>query len=337
MSNENKLSTAPAGAVAQKTAGGGALSVFADGASFNTALRMAQCLASSTVVPKEYHGNVGNCMIAIEMASRINTSPMMVMQNLYIVNGRPAWSSQWIIAMINSSRRYKTELQFEFGRDKADGGLSCRAWAEDYSGHKVYGPKITMNMANDEGWTSKNGSKWKTMPDVMIQYRAASFFGRMNCPDMIMGIYSQEEVLDMGELPTDGFALVVDPATGEVTEAEKDEPITQDQRQTLFKMATSPRRACLRLCITASPKRSWKWLRRRNLNPKLHRKPAIPFLPATSPISPVKSDAIRRHSRHTDRQVRKWHGSAYTKVSTGRSCGICISSSVAQSSRRRAS
>ena len=185
MSNKNKLSTAPAGAVAQKTAGGGALSVFADGASFNTALRMAQCLASSTVVPKEYHGNVGNCMIAIEMASRINTSPMMVMQNLYIVNGRPAWSSQWIIAMINSSRRYKTELQFEFGRDKADGGLSCRAWAEDYSGHKVYGPKITMNMANDEGWTSKNGSKWKTMPDVMIQYRAASFFGRMNCPDMI--------------------------------------------------------------------------------------------------------------------------------------------------------
>lgn len=71
MSNENKLSTAPAGAVAQKTAGGGALSVFADGASFNTALRMAQCLASSTVVPKEYHGNVGNCMIAIEMASRM--------------------------------------------------------------------------------------------------------------------------------------------------------------------------------------------------------------------------------------------------------------------------
>lgn len=239
MSNENKLSTVPAGTVTQRTTGGGALSVFADSASFETALRMAKCLASSTVVPKEYHDNVGNCMIAIEMASRINTSPMMVMQNLYIVNGRPAWSSQWIIAMINSSRRYKTELQFEFGRDKADGGLSCRAWAEDYSGHKVYGPKITMNMANDEGWTSKNGSKWKTMPDVMIQYRAASFFGRMNCPDMIMGIYSQEEVLDMGELPTDGFALVVDPATGEVTEAEKDDPITQDQRQTLFKMATS--------------------------------------------------------------------------------------------------
>ena len=235
---KNDQLVATGGATMQK-AQGGALSVFSDGQSFNTALRMSQCLASSTVVPKEYQGNVGNCMIAIEMASRINTSPMMVMQNLYIVNGRPAWSSQWIIAMINSSRRYKTELQFEFGNAKEDGGLSCRAWAEDYSGHKVYGPKITMAMANQEGWTSKNGSKWKTMPDVMIQYRAASFFGRMNCPDMIMGIYSSEEVLDMGEIPTDGFALVVDPSTGEVqeTEIEGNKPISQDQRQSLFKVA----------------------------------------------------------------------------------------------------
>lgn len=236
--NEMMAATTPQGMVMQKT-GGGALSVFADGQSFDTALRMAQCLAESTVVPKEYQRNVGNCMIAIEMASRINTSPMMVMQNLYIVNGRPAWSSQWIIAMINSSRRYKTELQFEFGNAKDDGGLSCQAWAEDYTGHKVYGPKITMTMANDEGWTTKNGSKWKTMPQVMIQYRAASFFGRMNCPDMIMGIYSQEEVLDMNEIPADGFALVVDPSTGEVQEVEKDEPITQEQRQTLFAMVKS--------------------------------------------------------------------------------------------------
>lgn len=236
--NEMMTTTAPQGMVMQKT-GGGALSVFANDESFNLATRMATALAQSTVVPKAYQGNVGNCMIAIEMASRINTSPMMVMQNLYIVNGNPAWSSQWIIAMINSSKRYKTELQFEFGHDTADGGLSCKAWAEDYSGHKVEGPKITMKMANDEGWATKSGSKWKTMPEVMIRYRAASFFGRMNCPDMIMGIYSQEEVLDMGAIPSDGFALVVDPSTGEVQEVEKDEPITQEQRQTLFAMVKS--------------------------------------------------------------------------------------------------
>ena len=243
MNNQNnEMVVAPAANAmpVQKTAGG-PLSVFSDPASFESALRMATCLASSTVVPKEYQGNNGNCMIAIEMASRINTSPMMVMQNLYVVNGRPAWSSQWIIAMINSSRRYKTELQFEFGHAPEDGGLSCQAWAEDYSGHKVVGPKITMNMANAEQWTTKNGSKWKTMPEVMIQYRAASFFGRMNCPDMIMGIYSADEAAEMVELPADGFALIADPETGEVKEIEppKDEPITQEERQELFKLAKS--------------------------------------------------------------------------------------------------
>jgi len=118
----------------------------------------------------------------------------MVMQNLYIVNGRPAWSSQYIIAMINSSRKYKTELQYCF-EGKGD-SLSCYAFVEDYNGHEVKGPMITMEMAKAEGWVSKNGSKWRTMPEVMIRYRAASFFGRLNCPDMIMGIYSTDEVVE---------------------------------------------------------------------------------------------------------------------------------------------
>lgn len=175
--------------------GGG--SIYTTSQGFALAQRMAQALASSTIVPRDYQGNLGNCIIALEMASRLNTSPMMVMQNLYIVNGRPAWSSQYIIAMINSSKKYKTELQYDM---KGSGDtLECTAFVEDYNGHRVTGPRITMQMAKEEGWTSKNGSKWKTMPEVMIRYRAASFFGRLNCPDMIMGIYSTEEVIDMTE------------------------------------------------------------------------------------------------------------------------------------------
>lgn len=238
MSKKNEIAVVESGKTQMQTVKTGGLNVFSDAQNFETALRMADCLSKSTIVPKDYQNNSGNCMIAIEMASRIDTSPMMVMQNLYIVNGRPAWSSQWIIAMINSSRRYKTELQFTFGNDEKDGGLSCQAWAEDYAGHKVVGPKITMNMAVAEGWTTKNGSKWKTMPQVMIQYRAASFFGRMNCPDMIMGIYSKDEVTDMVDMKDNDFGLIVDPETGEPIEVDivPDEPITQEQRQDLFKL-----------------------------------------------------------------------------------------------------
>ncbi|MFU0832768.1 MAG: Recombinase, phage RecT family [Oscillospiraceae bacterium] len=170
--------------------------IFSGFQEFQVAQRMAQALASSTIVPKDYQGNIGNCIIALEMANRLNTSPMMVMQNLYIVNGRPAWSSQYIVGMINASRKYKTELQYHL--EGTGMNMSCYAYAEDHNGHIVKGPVITMQMAKDEGWLDKNGSKWKTMPEVMLRYRAASFFGRLNCPDMIMGIYSADEVVELG-------------------------------------------------------------------------------------------------------------------------------------------
>lgn len=176
-------------------AAGFGMSIFSDPKSFETAQRMANTLASSTIVPKAYQGNIPNALIAIEMASRLNTSPMMIMQNLYVVNGMPAWSSQYIIAMINSSRKYRTELQFDLSGEGEN--AKCYAWVEDMRGNKLVGPTISMEMAKKEGWISRNGSKWQTMPEVMLRYRAASFFGRLYCPDMIMGIYSTDEAADV--------------------------------------------------------------------------------------------------------------------------------------------
>lgn len=164
---------------------------------FELGQRIAKALSASSIVPKDYQNNLGNCLIALEMASRMRINPIMVMQSLYVVNGRPAWSSQYIIAMINQSRKYKTPLQFELS-GKGD-SLACYAWAEDQNGHKDTGPEITMAMAKAEGWVDRNGSKWKTMPEVMIRYRAASFFGRLYCSDLLMGIYSQDEAIEMRE------------------------------------------------------------------------------------------------------------------------------------------
>ena len=165
--------------------------------SFELAFKMANALAKSTIIPKEYQNNPSNTLIALEMSARMNTSPMQVMQNLFVINGRPAWSSQYIIAVINSSRKYKHELKFAlYGKGNE---MSCYAWTTDLYGERIEGPVITMKMAQDEGWISKNGSKWKTMPEVMIRYRAAAFFGRLYCSDMIMGIYDRDEVIEIGE------------------------------------------------------------------------------------------------------------------------------------------
>lgn len=171
------------------------LGIFGSSANFGLAKRMAETLALSTIVPKDYQNNACNAMIAIEIANRLQTSPLMVMQNLNVIQGRPSWSAQFLIAMVNGSGKYDMELQFDEKTDNDGKPFSCQCWTTK-NGRKVTGIVIDMDMAQAEGWVQKNGSKWKTMPQVMLRYRAASFFARMNCPELTLGYYSKEEILD---------------------------------------------------------------------------------------------------------------------------------------------
>jgi hypothetical protein len=118
----------------------------------------------------------------------------MFMQNLYIVHGRPSWSSSFIIAALNSCKRF-SPLRFELSGEGET--MECYAWAYELSTKdKIVGPTVSMKMAKAEGWVDKNGSKWKTMPTLMIRYRAAAFFGRLYAPDIMMGMHTQDEIVD---------------------------------------------------------------------------------------------------------------------------------------------
>jgi hypothetical protein len=76
--------------------------------------------------------------------------------------------------------------------------LACYCVATELaSGTDQKGPTVTMAMAKKEGWATKSGSKWQTMPELMIRYRAAAFWGRLYIPDLLVGIQTQEEVLDI--------------------------------------------------------------------------------------------------------------------------------------------
>lgn len=171
------------------------LGIFGTSDNFIMAGQMAKALSQSTLVPREYQGNEANCMIAIDISIRLKTSPFLVMQNLDVIQGRPSWSAKSLIGMINASGRYDMELQFDEKTDKNGKPFSCRCWTTK-NGRQVDGPVIDMVMADDEGWTKKNGSKWKTMPQIMLRYRAASFFSRMNCPEISMGLYTSDEIVD---------------------------------------------------------------------------------------------------------------------------------------------
>lgn len=165
---------------------------------FRMAQRMAQALVSSNMVPDTFKNDIGSCMIALDMASRLKMNVLAVMQNMYIVHGKPAWSSQFIISSINQSGLFGSSLHFDFVGEKGKDSYGCYAWVyEKGTKEKVIGTTITIAMAKAEGWYNKNGSKWKTMPEQMLRYRAASFFGRTYAPDVTMGIYSKDEVEDI--------------------------------------------------------------------------------------------------------------------------------------------
>lgn len=216
------------------------------GSGFDQIQRVAKALAGSTLVPaqyraftevKEYGKVVGhqangaglpNCIVALNMAQRMGADPLMVMQNLYVIEGRPSWSSQFIIASLNSCGRF-SPLRFDLSEPgKAeeiaysatfwkDGKKvteqrkakikhqTCTAWViEKETGDRLNGPTISMQMAIDEGWLTKNGSKWLTMPEVMLRYRAASMLGRLYAPELLMGLQSREEVEDFIDATPDG-------------------------------------------------------------------------------------------------------------------------------------
>lgn len=191
--------------------------------SFELIQRVSKAFASSDLVPKNYQGNLANCMIAMDMAQRIGANPLMVMQNLYIVHGTPSWSSKFLIATINACGRYSS-LRYEWkGKPGAD-DYGCRAWAtEKASGERLDGVWVTWKMVKAEGWSSKNGSKWLTMQDQMFIYRAAAFWQRAYAPELGMGLITTEElgdVIDVRQTSDDSYAMdstSVDQDTGEIT------------------------------------------------------------------------------------------------------------------------
>lgn len=170
-------------------------SIFTDMQAFEDAQRIAKMLASSDMVPKDFK-TVANCVIALELAQRIGASPLSVMQNTYIVHGKPTWSSQFLISCINGSGHFTPLRYMETGQKDSD-TWGCIAWAEDKSGERLESPEVTIAMAKAEGWYGKNGSKWKTMPALMLRYRSATLFARTYCPELTMGMKTQEEVIDV--------------------------------------------------------------------------------------------------------------------------------------------
>ena len=185
---------------------------------FEFGQREAKLLATSDYAPKAYKGNVANCVLVISLARRLRLDPATVMQNTAIIHGKPAWEAKFVIALINRAGVF-TRLNYVFSGTPGSDDWGCRVVTIDkQTGERVEGPLVTIAMAKADGWFAKEGSKWRTIPQQMLIYRAATFFGRVHCPEIIMGFQTQDELDEIEPVKPVGkiglMELVEDPLGG---------------------------------------------------------------------------------------------------------------------------
>lgn len=169
---------------------------FSSIANFKELYDIGKMFASSGLIPAVYQGKPMDCVIAVDIANRMGVSPMMVMQNLYVVKGMPSWSGQACMSLIRGADFKKVRPVYTGEKGKDSWGCYISA-IDKTTGEEVKGAEVTIEMAKKEGWYGKTGSKWQTMPELMLAYRAAAFFARIHIPNALMGLRVEGEVEDI--------------------------------------------------------------------------------------------------------------------------------------------
>ena len=174
---------------------------FFSSAAINQLKIITSIFSKSKLVPETYRNNDADCAIVLSMAARMNVDPLMMLQNVYVVYGTPTLSSKMMIALFNSCGRYSSIYYKETGTKGTD-SQGVIAWAKELAtGEVLEGPEVTVGVAKKEGWYAKKGSKWLSMPNQMLRYRAAAWLIRTTAPELSMGLQTADELEDVGEPP----------------------------------------------------------------------------------------------------------------------------------------
>lgn len=164
---------------------------------FDKLMEMSVMLAKSTIVPVMYQNRPENVFIALDMSSRMGIAPMLLMNNLYIIQGKPSLAGQFISALVRSTPMFRDVTLHYVGNPKLDDWGAYVTAVRDTTGQVIKGATVTIATAKKEGWYTKAGSKWQTMPELMLGYRAYTWFARQHSPELLNGLQSSDEIEDI--------------------------------------------------------------------------------------------------------------------------------------------
>lgn len=156
--------------------------------------RIAAVYCRSNMIPAHFRGKIEDVFVVCQMAFRMQVDPLMMLQNTYVVSGKPGIAGQMAIALVNASGAFRGRIKFRYEGQGMT--RSCVAWAIDKQTGETLECRVDMQIAVAEGWTKNN--KWKSMPDQMLAYRSGAWFARLYCPDALFGMSTIDELEDMG-------------------------------------------------------------------------------------------------------------------------------------------
>lgn len=182
---------------------------------FEQALTFSNYLAESDMVPKDFKGKPGNCLVAMQWGMEIGLKPLQSLQNIAVINGRPAIWGDALIAIVRSSPACEYILETQ-----TDTTATCKVKRR---GEPEQERTFSMGDAQAAGLKGKQGP-WTQYPKRMMQMRARAFALRDVFPDVLKGLPVAEELMDT---PTTPPEKAIDPATGEIKA--KDKPDYTDE------------------------------------------------------------------------------------------------------------
>jgi len=166
--------------------------------SYDDIRAFATTIANSDLAPKDYKGKVDNCIIAMQLGAELGLKPMQAIQNIAVINGRPAVWGDAMLALVQASKLLEDFQEAPILDDKGNVvGYTCTAVRKGRPTPIVQ--TFTLAMAIKANLWSKEGP-WTNYPGRMFQMRARSWCLRDGFADVLKGLTTIEEAMDIDDV-----------------------------------------------------------------------------------------------------------------------------------------
>jgi hypothetical protein len=194
--------------------------------------RLAQYAASSDIVPKDFRNKPYNVLIAAQHAMECGVPWLTGVQGTAIINGRPGFYGDLMLAVVISSPVYVKHVEYYEVKGERRAGLVADDWKNDETAavcvcwrrgqEEPTMRRFNVGQAKKARLLTKEGP-WTEYPDRQLQMRARAFALRDTFPDVLKGMtHSAEELRDLPPEPSSAAPDVVDREPRRLSETRHD-------------------------------------------------------------------------------------------------------------------